>query len=155
MKKLLLEVSYVCILAAVLLIYVQLVSGRMDEWIGCVLMLLLLIPLFGLLYLYIAWRGRLIREIRKKEKEADSQSVKNKNIDYNEFQIIAAQYQLSSREQEVAWLLYKGYTNRQIAEELYIAETTVKKHSSHIYEKVQVSGRNEFKETIRKNYEES
>lgn len=155
MKKLLLEVSYVCILAAVLLIYVQLVSGRMDEWIGCVLMLLLLIPLFGLLYLYIAWRGRLIREIRKKEKEADSQSVKNKNIDYNEFQIIAAQYQLSSREQEVAWLLYKGYTNRQIAEDLYIAETTVKKHSSHIYEKVHVSGRNEFKETIRKNYEEN
>lgn len=59
-------------------------------------------------------------------------------------------FQLSKRELEVAWLLYRGYTNRQIAEELYIAETTVKKHATHIYEKIQVSGRKEYKEKVRK-----
>lgn len=32
---------------------------------------------------------------------------------------------LSERELEVAWLLYRGHTNRQIGEELFIAETTV------------------------------
>lgn len=54
------------------------------------------------------------------------------------------QWNFSPREQEVGWLIYKGYTNRQIAQELYIAETTVKKHAGHIYEKAGVSGRKEF-----------
>ena len=45
----------------------------------------------------------------------------------------------------MAWLLYRGYTNRQIGEELYIAETTVKKHVSHIYQKLDVYSRKEFR----------
>lgn len=53
--------------------------------------------------------------------------------------------ELSERELEVAWLLYRGYTNRQIGEELYIAETTVKKHVSHIYRKLDVCSRKEFR----------
>lgn len=56
--------------------------------------------------------------------------------------------ELSERELEVAWLLYRGYTNRQIGGELFIAETTVKKHVSHIYEKLGVTGRKEFKEMV-------
>ena len=52
---------------------------------------------------------------------------------------------LSERELEVAWLLYRGYTNRQIGEELYIAESTVKKHVSHIYQKMNVYSRKEFR----------
>ena len=52
---------------------------------------------------------------------------------------------LSERELEVAWLLYRGYTNRQIGESLYIAETTVKKHVSHIYQKMDVCSRKEFR----------
>lgn len=56
----------------------------------------------------------------------------------------AEQWNLSAREQEVGWLIYKGYTNRQIAQELCIAETTVKKHAGHIYEKAGVSGRKDF-----------
>lgn len=55
---------------------------------------------------------------------------------------------LSERELEVAWLLYKGYTNRQIGEELYIAETTVKKHVSHIYQKMNVYSRKEFRAMV-------
>ena len=55
---------------------------------------------------------------------------------------------MTNREAEVAWLLYRGYTNRQIGEELFIAETTVKKHVSHIYEKMQVSGRKEFRAKV-------
>lgn len=53
--------------------------------------------------------------------------------------------ELSERELEVAWLLYRGYTNRQIGEALYIAETTVKKHVSHIYQKTEVQSRKEFR----------
>lgn len=56
---------------------------------------------------------------------------------------------LSNREIEVAWLIYRGYSNIQIAEELYISETTVKKHASHIYEKLEVTGRKEFKSFVK------
>ncbi|MDE6405569.1 MAG: helix-turn-helix transcriptional regulator [Lachnospiraceae bacterium] len=56
---------------------------------------------------------------------------------------------LSERELEVAWLLYRGYTNRQIGEALYIAETTVKKHVSHIYQKMGVCSRKEFRGRVR------
>lgn len=57
---------------------------------------------------------------------------------------------LSERELEVAWFLYRGYTNRQIGEELYIAETTVKKHVSHIYQKMDVCSRKEFRAMVQR-----
>ncbi len=57
-------------------------------------------------------------------------------------------YGLTKREVEVARLLLLGCTNRQIAEELFIAETTVKKHATHIYEKMQVTGKKEFRDKI-------
>ena len=59
------------------------------------------------------------------------------------------QKNLSNREIEVAWLIYRGYSNIQIAEELYISETTVKKHASHIYEKLDLTGRKEFKSFVK------
>ncbi|NLK28745.1 MAG: hypothetical protein GX306_10450 [Clostridiales bacterium] len=42
-------------------------------------------------------------------------------------------------------MIYHGHTNLQIAEELYISETTVKKHT-HIYQKLDITGRKERKE---------
>ena len=67
---------------------------------------------------------------------------------YEQLKEKGEKYGLSQRESEIAWMLYKGYTNRQIAEELFIAESTVKKHATHIYEKLQVAGRKEFKKKI-------
>ncbi len=55
---------------------------------------------------------------------------------------------LSERELEVAWLLYRGHTNRQIGEELFIAETTVKKHVTHIYQKLEVYSRKDFRAMV-------
>lgn len=55
---------------------------------------------------------------------------------------------LSERELEVAWLLYRGRTNRQIGEELFIAETTVKKHVTHIYQKLEVYSRKDFRAMV-------
>jgi ATP/maltotriose-dependent transcriptional regulator MalT len=68
---------------------------------------------------------------------------------YAQFLTIMEACALSERELEVAWLLYRGYTNRQIGEELYIAETTVKKHVSHIYQKLGVCSRKEFRAKVR------
>ena len=50
---------------------------------------------------------------------------------------------LSPRELEVLQLLSKGYSNRKISEELYIAMSTVKGHNRNIYDKLQVQRRTE------------
>lgn len=74
-------------------------------------------------------------------------SLENRSYEeiYAAFLKAMERYAVSERELEVAWLLYRGYTNRQIGEELYIAETTVKKHVSHIYQKMDVQSRKEFR----------
>lgn len=56
---------------------------------------------------------------------------------------------LTQREAEIARLILQGLTNGEIAEELCIAESTVKKHVSHIFEKLDVSRRSElFRKTL-------
>lgn len=80
--------------------------------------------------------------------EPDPESRSYEEI-YADFLKSTQDCELSERELEVAWLLYRGYTNRQIGEELYIAETTVKKHVSHIYQKMEVYSRKDFRVRVR------
>jgi len=51
---------------------------------------------------------------------------------------------LSKREAEVALQVEKGLSNAEIAAELYISETTVKKHISNIFEKLGITKREEI-----------
>jgi predicted ATPase/DNA-binding NarL/FixJ family response regulator len=48
---------------------------------------------------------------------------------------------LSSREQEVLVLIAEGLSNSEIAQRLFLASTTVKVHTRHIYEKLGVNSR--------------
>jgi DNA-binding NarL/FixJ family response regulator len=48
---------------------------------------------------------------------------------------------LSSREIDVLTLVAKGASNRQIADQLFVTEATVKTHLIHIYSKLNVSDR--------------
>lgn len=48
---------------------------------------------------------------------------------------------LSARELEVLNLLSKGFTNRDIAAELFISPSTVKTHTLNIYQKLEVANR--------------
>lgn len=48
---------------------------------------------------------------------------------------------LTIREQEVLALIAAGCTNRQIADRLVTTENTIKKHTSHIFEKLMVTNR--------------
>lgn len=56
---------------------------------------------------------------------------------------IAHQYGLSEREQEVLSLVNKGMSNRQVANELFISENTVKRHMSNIFKKTGTQNRHE------------
>ena len=50
---------------------------------------------------------------------------------------------LSERETEVVVLAARGLPNRLIAEELHVAEATVKRHLANVYQKIGVHSRNE------------
>ena len=52
---------------------------------------------------------------------------------------------LSPREREVARLAARGYSNAQIAEELFISVETVKRHMATIFEKLNIKSRIELK----------
>ena len=53
---------------------------------------------------------------------------------------------LTKREVEIALLVIQNETNAEIAEQLFISETTVKKHMSNIFSKLGISQRQEIKE---------
>lgn len=50
---------------------------------------------------------------------------------------------LTEREREVLALIARGYTNKQIAETLYVSEKTARNHVSHILEKLGLARRSE------------
>ncbi len=52
---------------------------------------------------------------------------------------------LTRAEKQVAELAGRGLTNREIGEELYISEATVKKHMSNIFEKLEIESRRELR----------
>jgi len=56
---------------------------------------------------------------------------------------LAAGSALSPRESEVAELLAQGYTNKEIASQLFITPATAKQHVRHIFEKLGVRTRTE------------
>jgi DNA-binding CsgD family transcriptional regulator len=53
----------------------------------------------------------------------------------------SAYAELTPREREIVWLVAEGKTNAQIAVDLWVAPSTVKKHLEHVYEKLGVGRR--------------
>ena len=58
-----------------------------------------------------------------------------------EKQLKYATLPLTQREKDVLLLIKQGYTNREIANELYVTEFTVKSHVSNIFKKLNVKNR--------------
>lgn len=52
--------------------------------------------------------------------------------------------QISPREMEVLHLIARGFSNRKIAEDLYISERTVKTHVTHLLEKLDLHDRTQL-----------
>lgn len=150
MLKIVLGFSYVILVTMLLLIQVRSTTDAAQRWIACGEILLLGIPLVVVFILYMRVTQQVEnRNVDRKVVEEEPLSYEQQYAHFLEA-VQGIEEELSERELEVAWLLYRGYTNRQIGEELFIAETTVKKHVSHIYEKLDVGSRKEFKALIQK-----
>lgn len=61
---------------------------------------------------------------------------------------LSKKYGLTSREEEVLVLLAQGKKQSQIAEELYVATSTVKSHIKHVYQKLDVHSRKELAQLV-------
>lgn len=57
---------------------------------------------------------------------------------------------LTDAEQQVAELVAEGLTNRDIAERLFITPGTVRRHVSHIFSKLQITGRVRLAQKVRR-----
>ena len=60
-----------------------------------------------------------------------------------DIEILITKNNLSDREADVLLLIFKGYTNRRIGDELFISLNTVKYHIRNIYEKLNINTKNE------------
>lgn len=143
----LLALAYGAVLIGLLILQALTIEGGMTKLAANGAALILVVPSVFLFKAYV--------RLKEQEEKAAGQAMQERGEKSpaqlrQEFDAQMELCGLSAREQEVAWLLYKGCRNLQIAEELYISEATVKKHVSHIYEKTQVSGRKEFREKFRK-----
>jgi DNA-binding CsgD family transcriptional regulator len=86
----------------------------------------------------LGWNERLLAEVEKRTKEIERLSTDKRILEG------CRQYQLTNREREIAGLICRGSSYKQIAESLFIAERTVTKHVQNIFDKVEVSNKLEL-----------
>lgn len=116
----------------------------------------LLLKVYSILSLKVNVKKDFVRTITdfiNKTAEISSGSKLNLGLpsaaDSKENRICAyKKFGLSSREIEIAELLLKNQTNKQIAKELFIATSTVATHIQHIYEKFGVKSRGEWIQSV-------
>lgn len=144
-KQILFTGLYLIMLTFLLVLQYCYIDGMIPKLLASGIALLLTFPC---LILMRRWKDAVLSDNNGEEPEAGRELV------WKEFLECSSEYSLTNREAEVAWLIYRKYTNAQIGEELFISETTVKKHAGHIYEKMSVNGRNELIKTIDDKWEE-
>lgn len=144
-KQILFTGLYLIMLSFLLVLQYCYIDGMIPRLLASGIALILTFPC---LIFVMRWKDAVLSDNNGEEPEAERELV------WKEFLECLSEYSLTRREAEVAWLIYRKYTNAQIGEELFISETTVKKHAGHIYEKMSVNGRNELIKTIDDKWEE-
>lgn len=149
---------------AIVLLVIYVVVFLVTVWMECLSIMsigmrllvnggtLLMTAVGGLLF-WIVYRGAEQDKSEKKGKSVEPEGSRDCGrkeglFDKQKYLQFANSCELTRREAEIGLLVLNGYSNMQIAETLYIAETTVKKHLSHIYEKTGTTGRKDFRQTV-------
>lgn len=138
-KIVLLAVLYALLLFFTL--FMQSVSIREPERRAAVNLATLGMAAAGCVLLAFARRSRAEGEAADCGEDSGQEKMM---FDKERYLTFAAEHGFTRRETEVGLLVANGFTNLRIAEELFIAETTVKKHVTHIFEKSGLGGRKEF-----------
>lgn len=74
--------------------------------------------------------------------------VQDQKVD--SFDTFLQQYGITSREAEVIMEIYKGKTNKEIADKLFVTLQTIKDHTHRIYQKTNVKSRTQLASLLRK-----
>lgn len=72
------------------------------------------------------------------------EQIEARPADADPYAICPQLAELTQREMDVLKLLLENKKRKEIAEELFVTENTVKKHTAHIYEKLEISDRSEL-----------
>ena len=104
-----------------------------------VLMILLVLVGIVLALIYVRIDKHQIKNLSKRIKE---KSIKD-NVSFN-----ALFTELTSRQKEVYELIMSGKTNKDIMENLFIEQSTLKTHINQIYKKLNIKNRKELKSKI-------
>jgi DNA-binding NarL/FixJ family response regulator len=101
--------------------------------------LLITVSLF-LVALYVQITKRKISMLSNQIKEQSK-------FDDNEMDVLLKR--LTERQREVYDLIISGKTNKEIMNELFIEQSTLKTHINHIYKKLKVKSRRELKSSVK------
>ncbi|MEW6624755.1 MAG: LuxR C-terminal-related transcriptional regulator [Bacillota bacterium] len=103
-----------------------------------------------LTFLIIPWMFNKIDAFYNSSKNEEANYPKT-NMEL--FESVFGAHALTAREMEIVELLLQGFTNKQIAAQLYVSENTLKTHIKNIYYKLQVSTRRELMSIVLGNKE--
>lgn len=92
-----------------------------------------------------AYDGDMILPAKIAKKITDAAAMVSTDKSYK----LKKQFNLSDRETEIAFMLYDGFTNRQIASALKLTDGTARNYISTIYLKLGVEGRTQAVEKIK------
>ena len=129
-----------------MLIFVSMMQGDLSQGEILADLALDLRPLFYGFVCYVVLKEENGEPQFKKEKEFSDNEEKPGTVEVeNEGKKEPDFSKLTRQEKVVAELVKQGLTNREIGEELCISESTVKKHLSNIFEKLEIGSRRELR----------
>ncbi len=117
-------------------------------------------PVFAVMSLYLLYpavlllvllpvKGRLEQMVVSYMEEPEDSGEERKEAEGQRLYFALRALGLTDRETEVARLAASGMSNVEIGKELYISTATVKKHMTHILEKMQCADREALAERVR------
>lgn len=129
-----------------MLIFVSMMQGNMSQGEILASLALDLRPLFYGFVCWVVLKEEKRESPPKEEKESSDKEEKHEvSEEVNAEKRRLDLSELTRQEKIVAELVRQGLTNREIGEELCISESTVKKHLSNIFEKLEIGSRRELK----------
>jgi DNA-binding NarL/FixJ family response regulator len=90
-------------------------------------------------------RMKINEYIMQSNHSAENDKQQKNPVIYN-----SDQYDLTEKEKEVLLLISKGFTNKEIADKLFVSVNTVKTHTKNIYIKMDVRNRTEAAKKMQK-----